>query len=467
MTNLGLDVDHQLVKYLERFRLVLDQRIALAISAQTNAGAQAVHSIEVLLPQPVNRAENGVTLDGPELLRVLETDFQLVRFADFVRDELAHRELRGTQPVEDRPGHRLVLAAVGRLDNLGFRHAERESQVYPVRQAAHVPLAHLRVASAELLHFLQHDLLHDVHQPVAHVIAVNDLVAEAVNDFALLVHDVVVFERAFADLEVVLLDALLRLLDGTVQQRMGQLLALFQADPLHHFHDPVRTEQPHQIVFQRNEEMGRTGVALPRAASAQLAVNAAGFVAFGADDVQAARFRHAGAEFDVRATAGHVGRDGDGAALTGARDDFRFLLVILGIEHRMNNPRLLQQPREMLAHLHRNRADQNRPAVRVHVLDLLEHCAEFLAPGFIHRIVRVFARDRFVRRNDQHAELVDVKKLLRLSLGRAGHAGQLPIQAEIILNRDRRQRLGLALDLHAFLGFDRLMQAIAPAPAGH
>ena len=121
----------------------------------------------------------------------------------------------------------------------------------------------------------------------------------------------------------------------------------------------------------------------------------------------------------------------------------------------------------MLAHLHRNRADQNRPAVRVHVLNLLEHRAEFLAPGFIDRIVRVFARDRFVRRNNQHAELVDVEKLLRLSFGSAGHAGQLSIQAEIILNRDRRQRLGLALDLHAFLGFDRLMQAIAPAPAGH
>src|SRR5439155_1985896 len=413
-TNLGFDVDHQLVKHLERFRLVLDQRITLAISAQTNARAQAVHAIEVFLPQPVNSAENGVTLDGLELLRVFEADFQIVRPAHLVRDELAHRELRGAQAVEDRTGHRLVLAAVGRLDNLGFRHAERESQVYPVGQAAHVPLAHLRVAGAELLHFLQHDLLHDVHQPVAHVIAVNDLVAEAVNDFALLVHDVVVFERAFADLEVVLLDALLRLLDGTIQERVGQLLALFQADPLHHFHDPVRTEQPHQIVLERNEEVGRSWVALSRAASSQLAVDAAGFMAFRADDVQASGFSDAEAQLDVRAAAGHVGRDGDGAALTGARDDFRFLLVILGVEHRMNNARLLQQPRQVLADLHRNRADQNRPAVRVHVLNLLEYRAEFIAPGFIDRIVCVFARERFVRWNDPHPELLDVKKLLRL-----------------------------------------------------
>ncbi len=43
---------------------------------------------------------------------------------------------------------------------------------------------------------------------------VDDLVAEAVDDFALLVHHVVVFEGAFAALEVVLLDPFLGLLDG-------------------------------------------------------------------------------------------------------------------------------------------------------------------------------------------------------------------------------------------------------------
>ena len=64
-------------------------------------------------------------------------------------------------------------------------------------------------------------------------VGVDDLVAEAVNDFALFVHHVVVFERAFADLEIVLLDAFLRLLDGAVQQRMLQFLAFLQAHLLH------------------------------------------------------------------------------------------------------------------------------------------------------------------------------------------------------------------------------------------
>jgi hypothetical protein len=41
------------------------------------------------------------------------------------------------------------------------------------------------------------------------------------------------------------------------------------------------------------------------------------------------------------------------------------------------------------------------------------------------------------------------------------------VHAEIVLDGDRRQRLGLALDAHAFLGLDGLVQAVAPAPAGH
>ncbi len=41
------------------------------------------------------------------------------------------------------------------------------------------------------------------------------------------------------------------------------------------------------------------------------------------------------------------------------------------------------------------------------------------------------------------------------------------VEPEIILNRDSRERLRLAIDLHAFLGFHRLVQSIAPAPARH
>ena len=44
---------------------------------------------------------------------------------------------------------------------------------------------------------------------------------------------------------------------------------------------------------------------------------------------------------------------------------------------------------------------------------------------------------------------------------------KLFVHAEIILERDRGQRLVFPLDLHAFFGFYRLVQAVRPAPPGH
>ncbi len=70
-------------------------------------------------------------------------------------------------------------------------------------------------------------------------------------------------------------------------------------------------------------------------------------------------------------------------------------------------------------------------------------------------------------RDHQHLELVDLVEFLGLGHGRPGHPGQLVVQAEEILEGDGGQRLVLLLDLDAFLGLHGLVQAVAPAAAGH
>ncbi len=77
------------------------------------------------------------------------------------------------------------------------------------------------------------------------------------------------------------------------------------------------------------------------------------------------------------------------------------------------------------------------------------------------------ADHRLVRRDRGDAELVDLVELVRLGERRAGHAGELLVQAEVVLDRDRRDRDVLGLDLHALLGLDGLVQALRPAPALH
>jgi hypothetical protein len=91
--------------------------------------------------------------------------------------------------------------------------------------------------------------------------------------------------------------------------------------------------------------MGRAGIALPRATAAKLAINASCFVTFSANNVQPADIGDAGAKFDIRSTASHVGGNCDRAPLACARHDLGFLLVILGIQHRMNDPFALEHAR--------------------------------------------------------------------------------------------------------------------------
>ena len=58
-------------------------------------------------------------------------------------------------------------------------------------------------------------------------------------------------------------------------------------------------------------------------------------------------------------------------------------------------------------------------------------------------------------------------ELLGLGHRRAGHAGQLVVEPEVVLEGDRGEGHALALDAQALLGLDRLVEALAPAAAGH
>ena len=114
-----------------------------------------------------------------------------------------------------------------------------------------------------------------------------DLVALGVDRLALLVDDVVVLDDALADVEVVALDAGLRVLDRLGDHaRLDGHVAL-EAHALHEGRDPVAREALQERVLEREEEARRAGVALAAGATAQLVVDAACVVALGADDVEA------------------------------------------------------------------------------------------------------------------------------------------------------------------------------------
>ena len=174
----------------------------------------------------------------------------------------------------------------------------------------------------------------------------HQLAALLEDDLALVIDHVVVFQDVLADVEVARLDLLLRLLERLVDPGMDDRLVLLEAELLQHAVHAVGAEDAHQVVLQRQEELGMARIALAAGAAAQLVVDAPALVALGADDVEAAgRQRllleprdlgadrllaarpapalgspasslldpHVGvaAELDVGAAARHVGGDGD------------------------------------------------------------------------------------------------------------------------------------------------------------
>ena len=220
------------------------------------------------------------------------------------------------------------------------------------------------------------------------------------------------------------------------------------------------------------------------------------------------------AEDDVGSAAGHVRGDGHGAQAAGLGDDLGLALVMLGVENLVRNAPLFQQAGDQFASLDRHGADQDRPAAAVDLLDLalgdrlavlaaarleldvlvglvndlaevllalvvhqhvpLVHPLDFVGDGHVLFVLGavdhvgiVDAMQRFVRGDGDHVELVDFPELGGLGHGGAGHAADLVVELEEVLQRDRGQRLVLFLDADAFLGLDGLVQAVAPVAARH
>ena len=319
----------------------------------------------------------------------------------------------------------------------------------------------------------------------------------------------------------------LRALQRLVDPGMDDRLVLLEAELLQHAVHAVGAEDAHQIVLQRQEEFRAPGVALAAGASAQLIVDAAALVPLRADDAKAAGFRrksqrlqpldlgadllfllgalgtfghvrqlvahaHVGvaAELDVGAAPSHVGGDRHRARHAGLRDDIRLLLVVAGVQDRKDLllasvlaeelreilrigeiallPAALSETlREKLRFLDRRGSDQHRLFAVVAIVDQLEDGFVLLVHRPIDLVVLVGADHRLVGRHLDDVEAVDVHELVRFGGGGAGHAGELVVEAEIVLKGDRGERLVLRLDFGVLFRFERLVQAVGVAPSFH
>ena len=130
-------------------------------------------------------------------------------------------------------------------------------------------------------------------------------------------------------------------------------------------------------------------------------------------------------------------------------------------------PFFLSMADRRLGLVDRDGADEHGLALLVQLFDLVDGRIELAFLGLVDEIGIVDADHGPVRRDDDDVEVVDLREFRRLGLGRTGHARELVVEPEIVLERDRGKGLVLVLDLDVFLGLDGLVQTVAPAPARH
>ena len=145
----------------------------------------------------------------------------------------------------------------------------------------------------------------------------------------------------------------------------------------------------------------------------------------------------------------------------------RLALVVLGVQRLVLDTALVQKPRELLGVLDGHGADQARLALRVARGDVVGHGVELAVDGAVHQIVLVDADDRPIGGNGHDRQLVDLAELRVLGHGGTGHAGELVVEAEVVLQRDGGQRLVLLAHEHVLFGLERLVQALGVAASLH
>src|SRR5438552_13167336 len=432
-----------------RLALVGHEWVLLAVAPKIDALAKLLHRGEVLDPVRVDRAKKDPSLHRTRELLSQLLLARLVRFFDDLRHTVTQLVLIAQVP--EARGHE-VRTIQHRPETRGELFAV---PVLGVRRRS------CRVDEAVRL------LPQKLEDGLADVALFQDEPALAVDHGALVVENVVELERALPDVEVAPLDLDLGLRDRDRDHAGFDRRRVLETAARHEPGDALRGEDADQVVLERAEEPGAARVALTAGPAAKLVVDAPRFVALGADDVEPAEVGDALSEQDVDTAAGHVRRERDGAALAGIRDDQRFALVVLRVQDLVLDPVPAQLVRKPLALLDACRADEHRLPGLVALLHLGDDGVPLALLGLVDEIGVVLADHWLVRRDLRDLELVHLEELLGLGRRRTGHPRELRVHAEVVLDRDRREGPGLALDLETFLRLAGLVEPIAPAAAGH
>ena len=250
------DISDHFLEHIETLICISHCRVKMSQSAQSDTLLKVVHSIDVIHPAVVNNPEHD----------------HLFHFSHAVSPDF---------------GFLLIIESMEFSNSISLKLLCRQimysiliimKALKPVCETLQVLVHHIKIpflcklaVHSHRNHDIFNQVVHHIQNVLLHIVTEKNFAALVVDNLSLLVHYVVVLENVFTDFEVTALNLLLSVFDGLGKHPCSNRFIL-HAELIHDILDSVSTEEPHQIVFQGNEELGLTRVSLTSGTASQLII---------------------------------------------------------------------------------------------------------------------------------------------------------------------------------------------------
>mmetsp|Transcript_22686 Transcript_22686/g.37284 ORF Transcript_22686/g.37284 Transcript_22686/m.37284 type:complete len:344 (-) Transcript_22686:1815-2846(-) len=254
-------VQHPL-EQLERFVLILVQRITLRITAEAHDRAQMFQRQQMFTPFAVDGLQDQLLFDAAHI-------FQAKGFGLF-----GHQLIAGF----DQAFADLFVVHAFFFAPFDHRHIKTHLFHHCGIEALGIPLIRIGIGGHVLINQIINHLIAHVRGDLVQVFGLHDFAALAKDDLALVIHYIIKFQELLADVKVATLDLGLCTLQRFVHPWVHNRLAFLKAKCFQHLVQTVRAKDAHQVVFERQVERCAAGIALTTRTTAQLVVDTAAFV---------------------------------------------------------------------------------------------------------------------------------------------------------------------------------------------
>ena len=243
----------------------------------------------------------------------------------------------------------------------------------------------------------------------------------------MLIHHIVIFYQALANSKVVFFYFLLCFLYGFCDHTCLDWFTFRYFECLHYRCNALTTEEAHEIIFKREKELRRTGIALTACTTSQLSIDTAGIMSFRTNDCQTTCGFHFIIKLNVGTTTGHICSNRDFSFSSCFGNDFCFMLMLFRIQYAMLDIESFEHFRKNFRHFNAGCSNKYCSAFCHKLLYFIGNCIELFFFRLENQIIKIFADDCTIGWNDHNIEIVDFVEFTCFRFRSTGHAGEFAI----------------------------------------